>query len=196
MARIGERLPAHLVTRQQAGDHARVALPSAIEQRERAVAMPEETDHRRHAVMGAAQFLRDRLRDGGKRIHHHGDQPIGVQQVFRRAGDMSAVGKDLARDLLLPAASGPFQGGVGLSPRQAPDERKRGSGFEAGHALGRFAGDARQQRDCSRSETKTFERHSMSEFASTSRAMCENVDQPARQHMREQTPARRNGCCA
>ena len=52
---MAERLAAHFVARQQARDHARIAFRAAIEQRQRAVAMPEEAQHRRHAVMGIAQ---------------------------------------------------------------------------------------------------------------------------------------------
>src|SRR5690242_5551742 len=51
---IGERLTAHFVARQERGDHAWVALHSAVEQRQRTVAVAEEAYHRGDAIMGAA----------------------------------------------------------------------------------------------------------------------------------------------
>src|ERR1700744_3258776 len=54
MTGVMERLAAYVIARQQPRDHLAVALWPAIEQRHGAIAMTEEAQHRRHAVMGVA----------------------------------------------------------------------------------------------------------------------------------------------
>ena len=99
--REAERLAAQFVTRQQRLDHLAVAFAAAVEQRERAVAQPEEAQHRRHAVVGAAQRCWHRLIDGAQRIHHHHHVAVGMEQSFRRAAGMAPIGQQLAGDFAL-----------------------------------------------------------------------------------------------
>ncbi len=100
MGRVGERRPARVVIGQDGGEEVGLGRAHAVEQREIAVAMPEEAQHRHHAVDGIEQGLRRRHVARGERgaqrqeIHQQFDQRAGI------AADMSAVGQDLPRQLI------------------------------------------------------------------------------------------------
>ena len=100
MRRVGDRRAAGVVIGEDGGEQVGRRRPHAVEQREIAVAMPEEAQHRHHAVDGVEQ--RRRRRDVARREHLAQRQEIEQQldQRARIAADMAAVGQDLPLELV------------------------------------------------------------------------------------------------
>ena len=95
MRRVGERRAARVVIGQDGGEQVGRRRAHAVEQRESAVAVPEEAQHRHHAVDGVEQRRRRRDVARGERLPQR--QQVD-QQLDQRAGiaaDVSAVGQDL-----------------------------------------------------------------------------------------------------
>ena len=103
-----ERLATYLIARQQAGDHARIAFAAALKQGQRAVAVTEKPEHRRHAVMGIAQHMRRFFAHRAEAFHHTDDVTIGIQQRLGRTADMAAIRQDLSLDLVFQAPQAAF----------------------------------------------------------------------------------------
>ena len=100
MGRVRERRAAGVVVGENGGDEIGRSRTHAIEEREVAVAVPEEAQHRHHAIDGIEQRWRRHEIAGGER----GPQRQEVnQQLDERTGiaaDMAAVGQDLTRQLI------------------------------------------------------------------------------------------------
>ena len=137
MRRAGERRAARIVVGQHGGEDVGRGRTHAVEQREIAVAVPEEAQHRHHAVDGVEQ--RRRRRDVARREDRAQRQEIG-HQFEQRAGiaaDMPAVRQDLALQLL----GEPLGGGadVALLPRHAERSgEERDHHLKARHAVARI----------------------------------------------------------
>ena len=97
---------------------------------------------------------------------------------------MAAVGQDLARDLALRGARAPLRDGAGCRRDRRPTAPARPRPRNAACRRAPRRAMRASSRDCSRSDTNTFERHSMSELESTMRPCAKMMDQPPRQHMR------------
>ncbi len=100
--RVSERCAARVVVGEDGGDQIRRGRAHAVEVREVAVAVPEEAQHRHHAVDGVVERGRRRDVARGERLSQR--QEI-EQQFDQRAGiaaDVAAVGQDLAVELGRP----------------------------------------------------------------------------------------------
>ena len=164
MAGMMEGLAAHIVARQKTRDHARIAFLPALEQRQRAIAMTEEAQHRRHAVTGVAQRMRRldvQRRQARPSPSRDGDRPAAG---FRRTVDMAAIGQDLPFDLVFQPRQTCCQ-----PPRDNRPGRRRTA--PAPRQLPAAASHRALRRKCApafgivrASETNSRERHIMSEL--------------------------------
>ena len=141
MRRVKERLAPHLVPREQRFHHARVCFSTAVEHRERAIGVAKEPEHRRHAVMGAAQPRGNFDARGGQRIGHHHDLSIGKQQGFGRARDMTAIRQNLVRDFRLQRRKRQFDP-FGVVGKAGAGEHMDRSGFKTRQSRRSFLGNS------------------------------------------------------
>ena len=93
--RIGERRAARVVVGEHGGQQIRRGRAHAVEQRKIAVAMPEETQHRHHAIDGVEQCRRRRHVAGGERLLERQEIEQELDQSRGIAADVAAVRQDL-----------------------------------------------------------------------------------------------------
>ena len=121
MGRIRERRAAGIVIGQDGGQNIGLRGPHAVEQCEVSVAVPEEAQHRHHAIDGVEQRQRRRDVARGER----GAQRQEIDQQFderaRIAADVAAVGQDLPRQLFRQ----PLGGGADVTLLAAPCTARR-----------------------------------------------------------------------
>ena len=149
MGSVRERSAAGVVIGQNGGDEVGGRRPHAVEEREIAVAVTEEAQHRHHAVDGIEQCRRRCDVARGER----GAQREQVDQQFDEgagiAADVAAVGQDLSRQLVRE----PLGGGadVALLARHAQCRvAERDRGLEARHPVARFRHGVAQVADLAR----------------------------------------------
>ncbi len=177
MRRKRERLAAHFVARQQPRHHPGIAFAAAVEHGKRAVAQPEEAQHRRHAIARAAQGGRRRLRVGGQRIAHHHHVVIGAQQRLRRAAGMAPVGQDLVRDFRLQPLETGGEAAWRIVQAGARQRMRRG-GFEARQSCRRTVRDAREHVTLLAQRHEEFRAPQHVGIGEHQAAVGEQVDQP------------------
>ena len=134
MGRIRERGAAGIVIGQDGGQNIGLRGPHAVEQCEISIAVPEEAQHRHHAIDGIEQRQRRRDVARGER----GAQRQEIDQQFderaRIAADMAAVGENLPGQLFRQ----PLGGGADVTLLARHAQRgvgERDGGLQTRHAV-------------------------------------------------------------
>jgi len=105
-----------------------------------------------------------------------------MKKVFGRAGDMTAIRKNLTRDLRFEMRETKFQTARAVAETGAR-QGQRGSGFEARQAIGCFTGYARQQPRLLAQRHEHLRTPQHVGIAENKPAMREQMDQAARHDM-------------
>ena len=104
MLRVRDRRAARIVVGEQRREQIGRRRAHAVEEREIAVAVPEEAQHRHHAVDGVEQRRRRRDIARGEGLAQRQQVEQQLDQGAGIAADVAAVGEDLPLELGRPAA--------------------------------------------------------------------------------------------
>ncbi len=107
-----QRLSLGFGARQHKVDQPGLLLESAVEQRQPAIAEPEESKHRRHPVDRVLNFVRDVSLGGQQSAAQVHEIPQHEKLQRRAAFEMPAVGKHLPRQFAGQHANSPRQRAV------------------------------------------------------------------------------------